>query len=67
MRIRDRDYLFYEKTGTEISLLVQIDGECIVSRPGKADGEIEGNGGLAATPLSVGQSDDACHGFTSPE
>ncbi len=66
MRIRDRDYLSYEKTGTEISLLVQIDGECAVSRPGKADGEIEGNGGLAATPFRVGESINVRHGFTSP-
>ena len=42
------------EAGAEIALLVEINGECPVSSPGKADGEIEDDCGFSAAALGIG-------------
>src|SRR5438876_4511700 len=51
------------KTSAEIPLLVEVDGKCPVFRPGKADGEVQGNCGFAAAALCVSDGKDTRHGF----
>ena len=51
------------EAGAEIPLLVEVNGECPVSRPGKADGEVQGDRRLSAAALRIGKGNDTGHGF----
>src|SRR5439155_22787700 len=51
------------EAGAEIPLLVEIDGECPVTRLGKADGEIEDDCGFSAAALGIGSGKDMRHRF----
>ena len=54
------------EAGTKVPLLVEVDSKGSVSRPSKADGKVEGDGGLAAAPLCVGDGVDLRHILRPP-
>ena len=41
------------QTGAEIPLLIEIDPQHAISRPGKTDGKVEGDRCFAAAALSI--------------
>ncbi len=44
------------ESGAQISLLIQIDGEGSIARPGEANSEVQGDCGLAAAAFRIRES-----------